>query len=75
MSKGVLIFKLPEEQQEFQVASRANVLAYIVTELQEFLRQKVKYADISVQDRDTYEIVRTQLNDLINDNDASELLL
>ncbi len=41
--KATLKFKLPEEQHEFMIASKAASLAYVISELDSFLRSKAKY--------------------------------
>jgi hypothetical protein len=42
MSKGVLRFNLPEEQHEFKYASNAMGLVRTLSEIQTFIRNKLK---------------------------------
>ena len=45
--EAILKFTLPEEQYEFMVASKASNLAYVISELDRFLRSKSKYEGIN----------------------------
>lgn len=68
MPKGVLSFKLPEEQKEFDIASKAGQLHCILYDLDQHLRQMTKYAsDLQPEEvTDTYEKIREKLRELIN---------
>lgn len=57
--KATLEFKLPEDQEEFEIASNANKYKYILSELDQLLRRRTKYAP----DTQSEEIITT-LEDL-----------
>lgn len=45
--EAILKFKLPEEQYEFLVSSKAINLASVINEFDQFLRSKAKYEGIN----------------------------
>jgi hypothetical protein len=54
MPKGILEFNLPEEENEFNLASNSRNYYSALWEIDQFLRSKVKYANDSVSE-DTVE--------------------
>lgn len=42
--KAILEFSLPDDQEEYETASNASKYRYVLTELSEHLRRRVKYA-------------------------------
>lgn len=72
--KGILEFNLPEDQEDFNLASKANGMYYsIILELEEYLRGKLKYPEQYSSEAeakaklDTYEEIRDLLRSLSND--------
>lgn len=67
--KHTLTFSLPEEQDELDITLDARKNAYIVEQLCQYLRQKIKYASDSMTDDQisTYRDVQTKLYELKND--------
>lgn len=65
--KSKLIFNLPEENYEFELACNGGKYKSILCELDNFLRSKLKYEDISDVEYEIYENTRTRLWDLINE--------
>lgn len=47
MSKGKLTFTLPEEQEEFQTAINAQKYKDLVQDINEHIRRRLKYEEIS----------------------------
>lgn len=43
MSWGILKYKLPEENDEFKTAQNGGIYSAIISDLDNFLRQKLKY--------------------------------
>jgi hypothetical protein len=71
--KSILEFNLPEEQEEFMLAVRGKDIMLVLYQLDQHLREKIKYpSDTVTQDTyDTYIEIREKLNDLMNDNNVS----
>jgi len=57
--KAILEFNLPEDKEEFAVASRGMDWALVAWHIDDFIRNKIKYE----QDRDgVLQLVRNELN-------------
>ena len=57
--KAILEFNLPEDKEEFDVASRGMDWALLAWDMDQFIRNKIKYE----QDRDgVLQLVRAELN-------------
>ena len=68
--KAILKYKLPEENAEFTMATKGSDLAFIIFDLDQWLRQNYKYesGEISVE---AAEKVREKLRDLMFEKDLS----
>lgn len=66
MPKLTLTFNLPEEKEEAELASKANAMSCVLSELDMFLRKHIKYAPDSQRDEITaiYESIRNELHQL-----------
>ena len=62
--KAVMIFKLPEEAEEFRTYQNANKYHCAIHEYLMFLRQKYKYEDAKVVD---VEEARDKFWEILND--------
>ena len=57
--KAILEFNLPEDQEQFNIASKAMDWALLAWDIDQFIRNKIKYD----QDRDgVLQLVRNELN-------------
>ena len=57
--KAILEFNLPEDKEEFDVAAKAMDWALVAWDIDDFIRNKIKYE----QDRDSVlQLVRDELN-------------
>jgi hypothetical protein len=57
--KAILEFNLPEDKEEFEVTSRGMDWALLAWDIDQFIRNKIKYE----QDRDgVLQLVRNELN-------------
>lgn len=65
MPKAILRFNLPEEQNEFNLACDASSMWCVLRELQDFLRGKLKYAELPEAEARVYEEIRSELFSLI----------
>ncbi|MEI8129775.1 MAG: hypothetical protein WCG95_09205 [bacterium] len=61
--KAILKFSLPEDNQEFELASKALKLYGTLWDFDVWLRTQIKY-----NDQEQYEPVREKLRELMNDN-------
>lgn len=59
--KGILVFKLPEEQREFELAQRGGQAEAVISELYGLIRRKIKYEDQAM-------ICLEELRDWLNEN-------
>jgi len=71
--KAILEFNLPEDNQEFQLASSAMKFWSVLYELDQDLRSKTKYApdDLPQDKYDAYQEVRDMLYELMSNNNIS----
>jgi FKBP-type peptidyl-prolyl cis-trans isomerase (trigger factor) len=68
MSKGILAFNLPEEKDEFKIASNAMDWALTVWDLDQYLRDKIKHSDHSEEDKIIFKMVQDQLSQILDDS-------
>jgi len=61
--KATLEFSLPEDNQEFELASKALKLYGTLWDFDVWLRTQIKY-----NNQEQYETVREKLRELMNDN-------
>lgn len=61
MPKATLIFNLPEEAAEHTQALQAGTVLGAIQEFDNFLRSKLKYAELSETEYTVYEAVREKL--------------
>ena len=71
--KAILEFNLPDDQQDFDLATRGMKFWSVLWELDQSLRSKTKYAPDSLpQDKyDAYQEIRDELRELMLNNDIS----
>ena len=60
--KAILIFNLPEDNQEFELATKASKMYCTLWELDNWLRQEIKYKDKELDE------VRDKLHELMKEN-------
>ena len=63
--KAILEFNLPEEEEQFNVASKGMDWALIVWELDQTLRNKLKYGDLLPNTRAELEEIRNTLDEML----------
>ena len=71
--KAILEFNLPDDQQDFEMASNAMKFWSVLYELDQDLRAKTKYAsdDLPQDKYDAYQEVRESLRELMSENNIS----
>ena len=70
MPKVILEFNLPEEQEEFKTATSATDMSLTLWDFAQFLRQKIKYEELSESDYAVYESVREKLYEIANEHNV-----
>ena len=71
--KAILEFNLPEDQQDFELATKGLKFWSVLWDLDQSLRTKTKYAPDSLpQDKyDAYKEIRDELRELMFENNLS----
>jgi hypothetical protein len=71
--KAILEFNLPEDNQEFELATKGLKFWSVLWDLDQSLRAKTKYAPDSLpQDKyDAYQEIRNELHELMSDNNLN----
>ena len=71
--KAILEFNLPEDNQEFELATKGLKFWSVLWDLDQSLRSKTKYAPDSLpQDKyDAYQEIRDELRELMSDNNVN----
>lgn len=71
--KAILEFNLPDDQQDFEMASNALKFWSVLYELDQDLRAKTKYAsdDLPQDKYDAYQEVREKLREFMSENNIS----
>ena len=73
MAKAILEFNLPDDQQEFDLATSGLKFWSVLWELDQDLRAKTKYApdDLPQDKYDAYEEIRDKLRELMSESNIS----
>ena len=71
--KAVLEFNLPDDKDDFELATKGSKMYYVLWQLDQLLRAKTKYAsDDLPQDKfDAYQEIRDELREFMLDNGVS----
>ena len=64
MPKAILEFNLPEEREEHELALNAHQYMRIIEEMDDFLREKIKYEQLPPYDEKIYRDIRNKLWEL-----------
>lgn len=71
MSKATLMFHLPEEQEQFEVAHRGQDLFFTVLDIDGWLRDQIKYGSGDELDIETLDAVRKELHAFMEMHDVN----
>lgn len=71
--KAILEFNIPEEENEFYYATNGAKFADVLSEFDNFLRNKIKYESDSLSEKEleTYTRVREELLGMLDDLDIN----
>lgn len=67
MPKAILEYDLPEERDDFDLAMKAAHLDYVIYELDNYLRGKLKYGELTDDQDRLYQEIRDKLTELKNE--------
>jgi len=67
MPEGTLRFQLPEEQFEFETAVDAAKWYHVAVDVDEYLRQQIKYKSLSSDVFKALQDVRTMLHETVTE--------
>ena len=66
--KAILTFDLPEEEPEFKEALNGGMYKYALWKLDQELRGKIKYEQLSDCEHKCYSDIREQLHQILSQN-------
>lgn len=67
MPKVTLTFKLPEEREDFEYASKGLEYKIVIDEIDEYLRKMIKYETLTDEAANIYQEVRDKLWEIKRD--------
>ena len=65
--KATIEFNLPEEEEQFNAANKGMDWALVVWDIDQLLRNKLKYSDLLPNTRAELEEIRDTLNEMLVD--------
>lgn len=68
--KATLEFELPEETEDFDIATNGWKYRSVLCDIDNFLRSKLKYEELLPGEDGAYEKTRTELWNLINEHNV-----
>jgi hypothetical protein len=66
-------FKLPQEQEECKIFENAQNMYCFVCDFSNFLREKLKYGNLTEDESRIYEILSNKFWELLNENEINIL--
>ena len=63
--KAILEFELPEDKEQFDVATRGMDWALVVWDMDQIMHKKIKYAELSDDSRLVIEDLRLTMSDML----------
>jgi hypothetical protein len=66
--KATLSFELPEEREEFEAATKGSAYKATLTDLDNYLRSRLKYEDLPEDVHDAIQKTRDKLTSLCEEN-------
>jgi len=70
--KAILEFNLPEDKQDFNLATKASDWWYVCWRMDQYLRKRVKYDESITEDqREVYEDMRGELWRMMHESNVS----
>ena len=71
--KAILEFNLPDDDHQFEMATKGSSFHSVLWEMDQYLRAKIKYApdDMSEDTYKAFELCREQLHVFLNENNIN----
>jgi hypothetical protein len=69
--KAILEFNLPDDEDMFRLANNGASAHFALAEIKEYLRQKIKYSELTEEQYNIYEDLRDAVCKIIEDNELS----
>lgn len=66
-----LTFNLPEEAEDLKDALNGTIIKSVIWDLDQFLRSKIKYTDLSDEQHTAYNEIRDELHRILNDHEVT----
>ncbi len=63
--KAILEFELPEDEENFNIASKSMDWALVVWDMDQILHKKIKYAELTDDSRKEIEDLRLTMSDML----------
>jgi hypothetical protein len=73
MPRVMLVYKLPQENDEFQYAKQGVDRSTILSEFDNYLRGRLKYEDLPEAVEEALQAARDKLHEIKNENGITEL--
>jgi hypothetical protein len=72
--KKILEFNYPEDEEEFKLHLAGPELSFVLKDLDDYLRGKMKYEELTETQYSVYEEVRGKLNELVLERGLSDIV-
>ena len=71
MPQAMIVFKLPEENAEYKITNKAMDTYRVLCDIKKFLRDKIKYGELTEEQYKVYDEMRTAFHEMLEDNDIN----
>lgn len=72
--KKIVVFDYPEDESDFVVFNSGRDMAFIISDMDTYLRSKIKYEELSEEQYKLYQEVRDKLRELVNERDVGNII-
>ena len=69
--KAILEFDLPEENAEYRLANKGGDYYSAISDIQDYLRSKIKYSDLQEKERKTFNDFYDEFFKILNDHNIN----
>jgi hypothetical protein len=68
--KAKLIFELPEEQYEYDLANNASSMHSVLWDFEQWLRRQIKHGELTDEKYEAYQECRNKFYELLTENNV-----
>lgn len=72
--KKILEFNYPEDESYFVACNAGSDMAFIISDIDTYLRSKLKYEELTQEEQRIYEEVRNKLREFVDERGVSEII-